>query len=289
MSTITLTESVKSPTRSKSGRWLVTCAVPGQGSSGFYSESLLREQGPAALPPGSQSFIDHGPGRNPKDLIGVFEEGGFWCEETNTLKAELKVFSHWEAFVSEVAPHVGMSLYMAGEVDDEGNVIALNPSPHNGVDLVSRPGLAGSGLDEQVVESLLSEALANAKAEENTVTVEEKVDALASKLDQFIASQQEKVKEEDEVTPEQLVAEALNAYQEAIAEIDKAELLPSQVEDLRERAKKGEEVTPLIESAKKINAELKAQFEEAAKSDSGVGNVRTLQVEDARELGKVFG
>src|SRR5690625_2286132 len=104
---------------------------------------------------------------------------------------------------------------------------------------------------------------------------------------QFVASQEPK--KEDEVSPEDLVAEALNAYQEAVAEIDKAELLPSQVEDLRERAKKGEEVTPLIESAKKINAELKAQFEEAAKSDSGVGNVRTLQVEDARELGKVFG
>src|SRR5699024_8391780 len=139
-----------------------------------------------------------------------------------------------------------------------------------------------------VYESLSAEA--NDKAEEDGLMeeLEKKVEALTDMFAQFVASQ-EKVKEEDEVTPEQLVAEALNAYQEAIAEIDKAELLPSQVEDLRERAKKGEEVTPHIESAKKINAELKSQFEEAAKSDIGVGNVRTLQVEDARELGKVFG
>ena len=289
MKTITLTESVKSPTPTQSGRWLVTCAVPGQGSSGYYSEELLREQGPAALPPGSQSFIDHGPGRNPKDLLGVFEEGGYWDEDSKTLKAELTVFSRWREFVEEIAPYVGMSLFMAGEVNEEGEVVALNPSPHNGVDLVSRPGLAGSGLDEQVVESLLSEALAKAKAEEdeNMDELKEKVGALTDMFAQFVASQAPK--KEDEVSPEELVAEALNAYQEAVAEIDKAKLLPSQVADLRERAKKVKDVAPLIESAKAINAELKAQIEEAAKKEDGIGNVRSVQLEDARDLGKVFG
>src|SRR5690625_2780631 len=286
--TIVLTEAVKAPVKKKGNRWLVTVATPGQGSSGFYSEELLREQGPRALHAGAQSFVTHDPSRNPKDMIGVFPEGGFWNEEKGVLQAELEVHPHWVDFVEAVGPHCGMSLYMHGKTDEDGNVIELTPNQYNGCDLVSRPGLSGSGLDGKLYEALRAEAHAEADEDGHKEEIEKKVEALSDMLAQFVASQ-EKVKEEDEVTPEQLVAEALNAYHEAIAEIDKAELLPSQVEDLRERAKKGEEVTPLIESAKKINAELKAQFEEAAKSDSGVGNVRTLQVEDARELGKVFG
>jgi|SRR5690625_3286924 len=282
-----LTEAVKAPTKKKNGRWLVTVAVPGQGSSGYYSEELLREQGPRALHPGAQSFITHDSTRNPKDMIGVFPDGGFWNAEERKLQAELEVFPHWQEFVEAVGPHSGMSLYMHGKSDEDGNVLELTPNEYNGCDLVSRPGLAGSGLDEKLYESLKAEAIAKAEEDENMEELTKKVEALTDMFAQFVASQSPK--KEDEVSPEDLVAEALNAYQEAIDEIDKADLLPSQVADLRERAKEGKDVAPLIESAKAINAELKAQIEEAAKKEDGIGNVRSVQLEDARDLGKVFG
>ena len=288
---LVLTEDAQAPVKKENGRWLVTVATPGQGSSGYYSEELLSEQGPLALQSGAQSFINHDSTRSPKDMIGVFPEGAFWNKESKKLQAELEVFPHWKEFVETVGPHSGMSLYMHGESDDEGNVTKLIPHAHNGCDLVARPGLEGSGLDEKLYESLRAEAQAKAKAEETQdMELEQKVDALADKLDQLIASQEPK-KEGDEPSPEDLVAEALNSYQEAIVEIDKAELLPSQVADLRERAKEGKDVAPLIESAKAINEELKAQFEEAQKAnDEGVGNVLGgVKVESATELGKVFG
>lgn len=280
-----LTEAVKAPVKKQGNRWLVTVATPGQGSSGFYSEEVLREQGPAALHPGAQSFITHDPTRNPKDMIGTFPDGGFWNSEEKKLQAELEVFPHWVEFVETVGPHSGMSLYMHGETDEDGNVTALTPNEYNGCDLVSRPGLSGSGLDEKLYESLKAEA--EAKAEETRkMELEKKVDELVKRIDQLIASHAPKT--EDEVSPEELVAEALNAYQAAVVEIDKADLLPSQVADLRERAKDGADVAPLIESAKAINAELKAQLEEAAAKDEGIGSIRGLQVESARDLGKVL-
>lgn len=281
-----LTEAVKAPVKKQGNRWLVTVATPGQGSSGFYSEELLREQGPKALHPGAQSFVTHDPSRNPKDMIGVFPDGGFWNEEKGVLQAELEVHPHWVDFVEAVGPHCGMSLYMHGKTDDEGNVIELTPNEYNGCDLVSRPGLAGSGLDEKLYESLKADAHAKAEEDEHMQELTKKVEALTDMFAQFVASHQEK--KEDEVSPEDLVAEALDTYQAAITEIDKADLLPSQVEDLRERAKEGKDVAPLIESAKKINAELKAQIEEAAKDRDSVGNVLGTQFESALDIGKVL-
>lgn len=281
-----LTEAVKAPVKKQGNRWLVTVATPGQGSSGFYSEELLREQGPKALHPGAQSFVTHDPSRNPKDMIGVFPDGGFWNEEKGVLQAELEVHPHWVDFVEAVGPHCGMSLYMHGKTDDEGNVIELTPNEYNGCDLVSRPGLAGSGLDEKLYESLKADAHAKAEEDEHMQELTKKVEALTDMFAQFVASHQEK--KEDEVSPEALVADALDTYQAAITEIDKADLLPSQVEDLRERAKEGKDVAPLIESAKKINAELKAQIEEAAKDRDSVGNVLGTQFESALDIGKVL-
>src|SRR5690625_7822676 len=112
--TIVLTEAVKAPVKKKGNRWLVTVATPGQGSSGFYSEELLREQGPRALHAGAQSFVTHDPSRNPKDMIGVFPEGGFWNEEKGGLQAEVEVHPQWVDCVGGGGPHWGMRRDMSG-------------------------------------------------------------------------------------------------------------------------------------------------------------------------------
>lgn len=148
-----LSESSSSALTKNGKRWRAVLAAPGQGSSGFYSESVLKEFGPQALAPGAKAFIDHDSLRSPKDMIGVYPDGAFWDEESNSLMGELEVFPHWQDFVEAVGPHAGLSIYMMGETDDEGNVTALHPDRMNGVDLVSYPGLKGSGLIEKLYES----------------------------------------------------------------------------------------------------------------------------------------
>lgn len=148
-----LSESSNSTLTKNGKRWKATLAVPGQGSSGFYSEDVLKEYGPQALAPGAKAFIDHDSTRSPKDMIGVYPDGAWWDDETGTLVGELEVFPHWADFVEAVGPHAGLSIYMMGETDAEGNVTALLPDQMNGVDLVSYPGLNGSGLVEKLYES----------------------------------------------------------------------------------------------------------------------------------------
>jgi len=281
-----LTESVASPVKKSENRWMVTVATPGQGSSGYYSEDLLREQGPSALSPGAQSFINHDSSRNPKDMIGIFPEGAFWNEEERKLQAELEVFPHWKEFVEAVGPYAGMSLYMRGKSDEEGNVVELTPHAHNGCDLVARPGLEGSGLDEKLYESLLAEAQQE-KEDGLMEDLKKTVEGLATKLDELAASLK---KEEEEVNPEELVTEALESYQAKVDQIDSAGLLPSQVKDLRERAKVTDDIEPLIESAKTIKDELEAQVKESrTQENEGLGNVLGgVKLESAVELGKVF-
>jgi hypothetical protein len=148
-----LSESSSGALTKNGKRWQAVLAVPGQGSSGFYSESVLKEYGPVALAPGAKAFIDHDSIRSPKDMIGVYPDGAWWDDEKRALVGELEVFPHWQEFVEAVGPHAGLSIYMMGETDSDGNVVALHPDRMNGVDLVSYPGLMGSGLVEKLYES----------------------------------------------------------------------------------------------------------------------------------------
>ena len=94
------TEAVsEAPVKKGNGRWLVAIATPGQGSSGHYSEDMLKEYGPVAFPAGAKSFINHEGSRNPKDMIGTYPEGAYWDDSRKQLLGELQTFSHWQAFV----------------------------------------------------------------------------------------------------------------------------------------------------------------------------------------------
>jgi hypothetical protein len=176
MKTKLLTEASSSTLIREGKRWKGVLAVPGQGSSGCYSEDLLKEYGPLALAPGAKAFIDHDSVRSPKDMIGVYPEGAHWDDELGALVGDLEVFPHWEEFVEAVGPHAGLSIYMMGETDKDGNVVALLPDRMNGVDLVSYPGLIGSGLVEKLYESAQRAALATKDSDtdvQDTVESEE--------------------------------------------------------------------------------------------------------------------
>jgi len=152
MSTVLFKEAASGTLERFGNRWRAVLAVPGQGSSGFYSEDVLKEYGPKALAPGAKAFIGHDDERSPKDMIGVYPEGAVY-EDGVGLVGDLEVFPHWKEFIETVGPHAGLSIYMMGESDADGNVTKLIPDAMNGVDLVSYPGLEGSGLVEKLYEA----------------------------------------------------------------------------------------------------------------------------------------
>lgn len=159
-----LTESAVAPTKTDSGNWRAVLITPGKGSSGVYTEAMLKESGPTAFPKGTHSYIDHpvadGEIRSPKNLMGVLAEDAYYDEETGGLVAELQVMPHWKEFVEAVAPHTGLSIYAMGEgaYNEDGELVVESLTPHtqNSVDLVSYAGRPGSGLAEKLYESALA-------------------------------------------------------------------------------------------------------------------------------------
>ena len=283
------------PVKKDVGRFSVFVARPGQGSSGYYSEEILREYGPAALAPGAQSFIGHDDDRNIKDLIGVFPEGARWDDEAKALVAELQVFEHWRPFVEEVFPHVGVSIYMLGEADEDGNVTALIPDPSNGADLVHRPGLAGSGIAEKLYESARradEEKPGVEAAQERKETMDdelkEMLKGISDALALLVAEKTQKEAAEAQIeADEAAIADAVEAYDAARKAVEDADLLEPQRDALLAAAKEGKDITADIETAKKIKeAAVKAASEQ---EETPVGRRLGESLKNVTDLGKVFG
>lgn len=255
-----LVEAAAAPLTRSGKRWRGILAVPGKGSSGTYSEEVLRRDGPSALAPGAKAFINHDSTRSPKDMIGVYPDGAYY-EEGVGLVGELEVFPHWADFVEAVGPHAGLSIYMMGECDEDGNVTSLLPDRMNGVDLVSYPGLEGSGLVEKLYEAAKAHAPAEPSGtppQENGIIkmdeeLKEALKGISDALAVLVAEKTAKVNEAAQIEADEEAARAaVEAYDNAVAAIDAADLLPAQVESLRAEAKAGRDVAPLIEAAKKV-------------------------------------
>ncbi len=160
--TVLLSESSVAPVKS-GNNWRAVLITPGRGSSGVYTENVLREYGPKAFKKGTHSYVDHPRSeediRSPKNLIGVLAEDAYY-EKGTGLVAEISVMPHWKEFVEAVAPHTGLSIYAMGEgnYNDEGEVVVENLIPHtqNSVDLVSYPGRPGSKLADKLYEAALA-------------------------------------------------------------------------------------------------------------------------------------
>jgi hypothetical protein len=157
-----LTESSSAPVKS-GNNWRAVLITPGKGSSGVYTEEMLKEYGPDAFKKGTHSYVDHPRDesdiRSPKNLIGVLAEDARY-EDGVGLVAELNVMPHWKEFVEAVAPHTGLSIYAMGEgnYNDDGDVVVENLVPHvqNSVDLVSYPGRPGSKLADKLYEAAIA-------------------------------------------------------------------------------------------------------------------------------------
>lgn len=291
---IAIRESVTEAPVKKGNRWRVIVARPGKGSSGTYSEEMLRRDAHKIIAPGGQSFINHDDSRNPKDMIGVYPEGSFWSEEDKAVVSEIDVFSHWKEFVEEVGPHCGISLYALGESDEDQNVTAIIEDRLNGADLVSRPGLVGSGLAEKLYESAIAvseKPSVTAAQEERKLEMDEKdreaIAALTTAVQALVTDKQAAQAEAAQVAAdEKVVEERLDAYDAAVEAIEAAKLPEDAAKSLRAEARKGADVAKLIEFAKTVKDGEADRIAEAADTSRDFGG---RKVENATELGKVFG
>lgn len=294
MSQVKLRETVTEAPTKKGDRYRVVIARPGQGSSGKYSEELFRRDAGKLIPPGAQSFINHGE-RDPEKMVGVFPDGGYFDEEENAVVGDLQVFEHWKAWVSEVFPYVGVSLYALGESDEEGNVTEILEDPYNGADIVARPGLKGSQIDklyESAIAGSDKEPTVTVAEEANGVKMEEKLDKLIDLMTSLVADKKTEDSAKAQVEADEAVAAArVESFAAAVKAVDEADLFESQRESILDAAKAGADVAPLIESAKVVKAEAVASVQESADEAGAHGRIlgESRKVESATDLGKVFG
>ena len=257
-------------------RWAATLISPGQGSSGIYSESVLRESAAQAFPAGTKLWFGHpkdgaGPGdRDPRDQWGFLPEAAQYQEGVGIV-ATPEVLDHWKPMIESLGTQAALSVYAIGESDDEGNVTALLAEVTNSVDIVSYPGRPGSGLTQKLYEAIIAASpkpAVEASAEEtlkegNMEEVKKAIEALTALLTLHITESKAAVTaavqaEASAESIESAVESAVIAYGEKATAIESAKLLPSQVEELKALALKGADVAPLIEKAKAILIEAKA-------------------------------
>lgn len=257
-----LIESTSVPTATETGRWRAVLLTPGKGSSGFYSESLLKEYGPKALRKGAKSFVTHNRLENgepdPFQMWGFLAEDARY-EEGIGLVGEIEVLPSWREKVAEVAPHTALSIYVSGEIDRDGNVTELSEDAQNGVDLVVYPGRPGSSLVEQLHESMRKtsvEASADEK-KENQVELKDIQEAIEKAnqalLDALVEALKPAAPAEGEVDFA-AVAEAV------VAESD---LIPEARARVFEAVKNGAKVEDALSAERKVAESYKAKFAES--------------------------
>lgn len=278
MSTL-FTESAVAPIKTEGGNWRAVLITPGKGSSGIYTEAMLKEHGPVAFPKGTHSYIDHpvneGEVRSPKNLMGVLAEDAHY-EDGVGLVAELQVMPHWKEFVEAVAPHTGLSIYAMGDgnYNENGELVVESLTPHtqNSVDLVSYAGRPGSGLAEKLYESAIAAFVENgaATAETETEIMEgtpdmEELKAMLEELNTKFAAlaetlttpAEEPAEEVEAVDPVEVAAEVA----EAVAE---AALPAASRKAVYEAMKAGKPVEDAIVAQKELIESLKATLSESA-------------------------
>lgn len=144
------------------GTFPVVLITPGQGTSGYYRESVIAEHAPVALPKGTHVYLDHlrkGEERSPSKLLGYLTEDTT-IREDGAATNRFKPLSKHREWIEEVKSLVGLSVAVSGdgrrgEINGVQTLIveSLNPSITNTVDVVSYSGRGG-----QFLESLLEEA-----------------------------------------------------------------------------------------------------------------------------------
>lgn len=152
----------------------VVFITEGWGSSGYYSGDTLEEAGKdVVFPAGTQMFINHPtakekeerPVRDLNYLAAVLTEDATYDESVKGLRGPVKTFPAWRESLAEMAPHIGVSIRAAADVEEgeaEGRtgVIVTKITEGLSVDFVTKAGRGGHIVE--VLESAMEKGLHNA-------------------------------------------------------------------------------------------------------------------------------
>lgn len=133
----------------------VTIITPGWGSSGYYSEEMIREFGPRAVPVGTHMYLNHPtpreeaerPERDLRDLVARVASTPT-ISESGHLVADADIFPMWAPAIDALAEDIGLSIRLPGEGEHgeaEGRSGLLITALYEGgsVDFVTRAGRGG--------------------------------------------------------------------------------------------------------------------------------------------------
>lgn len=271
--------------------WRVRLIQEGQGSSGYYSASLLENFGHAF--DNTVSYLNHTDDvskRNFTEIAGRVV-GKTWTEKEADGKVGL--YANWRPDddhrrkLEQYRDALGLSIFINGEgrYDDEKDTILVESfdadDPFRSVDVVVAPGANGR---------LLTESLKRIYEDRDTATSNEKP-GVTSALEERVLEMEKDVEErfaalenllntlvtkEQAVKAEAAQAEAdenagriaVEAYDAAVKAIDEADLPVAVVETLRKSAREGADVTPLIAQAVAIKEAAEADVQDRL-SESG--------------------
>jgi hypothetical protein len=132
---------------------------PGLGSSGFYPAEVLERDGPRVFTKGTKMYADHAtpteeaerPEGSIKNLVAELVSDARWDpvgEAGPGLYADAKVFEHWQPFIEELAPHIGVSIRASGrakpgEIEGRRVPVIEQLVSARSVDFVTTPGAGG--------------------------------------------------------------------------------------------------------------------------------------------------
>lgn len=273
---------------SNEGTWKVRLINEGRGSSGIYSRELLENYGHAFN--NSVSFLNHptaGPEtRNFTEIVGRIV-GETWTERAED--GTVGVYANWEPDedhrrkLEKYKENLGLSIYIAGngQVDENGDFRVTEfdaEDPFRSVDVVIAAGRGGRFELTESVKRMYESRRSDSQT--STTAVEERkddimelsdvvkaVEALTTQVSALVAARNEEADASAQRQADAHAVEAaVSAYDAAVKAIDEAELIGPQVESLRARAAKGEDITAAIAEAKAI----KDAFEATRVSETAV-------------------
>jgi hypothetical protein len=171
----------------RDGRIKVALITPGQGSSGYYSESVLEAAASEKVwPKGTLMFLDHAtesdafqrPERSVREVGAFLTEDATW--DGTSLSAEARLVGPYADTIREMAEVIGVSISAAGDLK-EGQITKLYPNTMNSVDFVTYPGRGGSFalLESRRPAAVIERAIAHGVTE---ATANDKRQALQSAI-----------------------------------------------------------------------------------------------------------
>lgn len=170
----------------KDGTMEMRVIKPGWGASGWYSEEVLRRDGPTAFPPGTHMHLDHAtererrerPEGSIKDLAAVLVSTPAYQENGKAgpgLYARAAVLPTHRETIEALAPYIGVSIrasgkYQEGEAEGRKGQIIKSIYAGESIDFVTKPGAGGKVL--ALMESLRGKQDSAAEGAAETSTQE---------------------------------------------------------------------------------------------------------------------